>query len=258
MSASAAQTTAGRGLAENNMNWDWQVFLNDDGSGRTYLQWMIDAWGWTLAVAGCSWVVAVSLGALMGTLRTLPNSSWLVRLANVWVELFRNIPLLVQIFLWYFVVPKMFPAFQQVPGFVLVVFALGFFTSARIAEQVRAGVQALPKGQRYAGMALGFTTAQTYRYVILPMAFRIILPPLTSESMNLLKNSSVAFAVSIAELTMFAMQAQEETSRGIEVYLAVTILYGISAFAVNRVFGFIETKVRIPGFIVAGATGGGH
>jgi glutamate/aspartate transport system permease protein len=240
------------------MNWDWQIFLNDDGSGRTYLQWMIDAWGWTLAVAGCSWVVAVSLGALMGTLRTLPNSPWLVRLANVWVELFRNIPLLVQIFLWYFVVPKMFPAFQGVPGFLLVVFALGFFTSARIAEQVRAGVQALPKGQRYAGMALGFTTAQTYRYVILPMAFRIILPPLTSESMNLLKNSSVAFAVSIAELTMFAMQAQEETSRGIEVYLAVTILYGISAFAVNRVFGFIETKVRIPGFIVAGGTGGGH
>ena len=252
------EDTGGTTLAEIDMTWDWQVFLNDDGSGRTYLQWMMDAWRWTLAVAGCSWVVAVSLGGIMGTLRTLPNSPWLVRLANVWVELFRNIPLLVQIFLWYFVVPKVIPAFQQVPGFVLVVFALGFFTSARIAEQVRAGVQALPKGQRYAGMALGFTTAQTYRYVILPMAFRIILPPLTSESMNLLKNSSVAFAVSIAELTMFAMQAQEETSRGIEVYLAVTILYAISAFAVNRVFGFIETKVRIPGFIVAGGTGGGH
>ncbi len=145
-------------------------------------------------------------------------------LANAWVELFRNIPLLVQIFLWYFVVPKIFPAFQQVPGFLLVVFGLGFFTSARIAEQFRAGIQALPKGQRYAAMAMGFTTAQSYRYVILPMAFRIILPPLTSESMNLLKNSSVAFAVSIAELTMFAMQAQEETSRGIEVYLAVTAL----------------------------------
>jgi glutamate/aspartate transport system permease protein len=240
------------------MTWDWQVFLNDDGSGRTYLQWMLDAWGWTLAVAGCAWLVAVTVGALMGTLRTLPASPWLVRLANVWVELFRNIPLLVQVFLWYFVVPKIFPAFQQVPGFVLVVFALGFFTSARIAEQVRAGIQALPKGQRYAGMALGFTTAQTYRYVILPMAFRIILPPLTSESMNLLKNSSVAFAVSIAELTMFAMQAQEETSRGVEVYLAVTALYALSAFAVNRVFAVIEKKARIPGFIVAGAAGGGH
>jgi glutamate/aspartate transport system permease protein len=240
------------------MAWDWQVFLNDDGSGRTYLQWMMDAWGWTLSVAGCSWVVAVTVGALIGTLRTLPNSPWLVRLSNAWVELFRNIPLLVQIFLWYFVLPKIFPFMQKVPGFVLVVVALGFFTSARIAEQFRAGIQALPRGQRYAGMAMGFTTAQTYRYVILPMAFRIILPPLTSESMNLLKNSSVAFAVSIAELTMFAMQAQEETSRGIEIYLAVTALYAISAFAVNRVFAFIEKKVQIPGFIVAGGTGGGH
>ena len=240
------------------MSWDWKVFLNDDGSGRTYLQWMFDAWGWTLSVAVSAWVVAMVVGALMGTLRTLPNSPWLVRLANAWVELFRNVPLLVQIFLWYFVVPKVFPAMKEVPGFVLVVLALGFFTSARIAEQVRAGVQALPRGQRYAGMAMGFTTAQTYRYVILPMAFRIIIPPLTSESMNLLKNSSVAFAVSIAELTMFAMQAQEETSRGVEIYIAVTALYAMSAFAVNRVMAVVEKKLRIPGYIVAGTAGGGH
>jgi glutamate/aspartate transport system permease protein len=240
------------------MTWDWQVFLNDDGSGRTYLQWMFDAWGWTLYVAGASWVIAMLCGALIGTLRTLPNSPWLVRFANAWVELFRNVPLLVQIFIWYFVVPKIFPAMKELPSFILVVFALGFFTSARIAEQVRAGVQALPRGQRYAGMAMGFTTFQTYRYVILPMAFRIIIPPLTSESMNLLKNSSVAFAVSIAELTMFAMQAQEETSRGIEIYLAVTALYAVSAFAVNRVMAFVEKRVQIPGFVVAGSTGGGH
>ena len=240
------------------MNWDWQVFLTDDGSGRTYLEWMMEAWGWTLSVASWAWVVAIVMGTVIGTLRTLPNSPWLVRLANAWVELFRNIPLLVQIFIWYFVLPKMFPVMQQLSGFVLVVLALGFFTSARIAEQVRAGVQALPRGQRYAAMAMGFTTAQAYRYVILPMAFRIILPPLTSESMNLLKNSSVAFAVSIAELTMFAMQAQEETSRGIEIYIAVTALYAISAFAVNRVFAFIERRARVPGLIVAGQTGGGH
>ncbi len=239
------------------MTWDWQVFLQDDGSGRTYLEWMLEAWRWTLAVAGTSWLVAMAVGAVVGTLRTLPNSPWLVRLANAWVELFRNIPLLVQIFLWYFVVPKIIPAFQQVPGFALVVLGLGFFTSARIAEQFRAGIQALPRGQRYAALAMGFSTWQSYRYVLLPMAFRIILPPLTSESMNLLKNSSVAFAVSIAELTMFAMQAQEETSRGIEIYLAVTALYAGSAFAVNRVFAFIEQKMRVPGFIAAG-TAGGH
>lgn len=240
------------------MSWDWKVFLNDDGGGRTYLEWMMTAWGWTLSVAVASWFIAMFFGALMGTFRTLPNSPWLARLGNAWVELFRNIPLLVQIFLWYFVVPKMIPAMKELPGFVLVVLALGFFTSARIAEQVRAGVEALPRGQRYAGMALGFTTVQTYRYVILPMAFRIIMPPLTSESMNLLKNSSVAFAVSIAELTMFAMQAQEETSRGIEIYIAVTALYAISAFAVNRAMALVEKKLQIPGYVVAGSTGGGH
>jgi glutamate/aspartate transport system permease protein len=147
---------------------------------------------------------------------------------------------------------------KDVPSFVLVVCALGLFTSARIAEQVRAGIQALPKGQRYAGMAMGFTTVQYYRYVILPMAYRIIIPPLTSESMNIFKNSSVAFAVSISEMTMFAMQAQEETSRGIEVYLAVTALYVISAFAINRIMAVIEKRSRVPGFIVSADSGGGH
>ena len=240
------------------MNLDWKVFLNDDGGGRTYLEWMIQSWGWTLSVAGCAYIVAMVFGVVIGTARTLPNSPWIVRLGDAWVELFRNIPLLVQIFLWYFVVPKIFPAMQKVPGFALVVIALGFFTSARIAEQVRAGIQALPKGQRYAASAMGFTTMQSYRYVLLPMCLRIIMPPLTSETMNMLKNSSVAFAVSVAELTWFYTQAAEETSKGIEIFLGVTLLYVISAFAVNRVMAFIEKKIQIPGFIVAGGTGGGH
>lgn len=240
------------------MNLDWKVFLNDDGGGRTYFEWMIQSWGWTLSVAGCAYIVAMVFGVVIGTARTLPNSPWIVRLGNAWVELFRNIPLLVQIFLWYFVVPKIFPVMQKVPGFALVVIALGFFTSARIAEQVRAGIQALPKGQRYAASAMGFTTIQSYRYVLLPMCLRIIMPPLTSETMNMLKNSSVAFAVSVAELTWFYTQAAEETSKGIEIFLGVTLLYVISAFAVNRVMAFIEKKIQIPGFIVAGGTGGGH
>ena len=105
-------------------------------------------------------------------------------------------------------------------------------------------------------MAMGFTTWQTYRYVLLPMALRIIIPPLTSETMNIFKNSSVAFAVSVAELTMFAMQAQEETARGVEVYLAVTGLYVVSAFAINRIMALIEKRARVPGLIAAG--GGGH
>ena len=232
-------------------NWDWQVFLQDTGGGRTYLAWLMSAWGWTLSVAALSLIVALAVGSLMGILRTTPNK-WLVFLGDAWTELFRNVPLLVQIFLWYHVIPSIFLSLRALPSLVLVVFALGFFTSARIAEQVRAGIQALPKGQRYAGLAMGLTLPQTYRYVLLPMAFRIVIPPLTSESMNIVKNSSVAFAVSIAELTMFAMQAQEETSRGIEVYLAVTALYFVSAFAINRLALFIENRVQVPGMIGGG------
>ncbi|MCU4121229.1 amino acid ABC transporter permease [Variovorax sp. N23] len=228
------------------------------GKFPTYWQWMLSAWGWTLSVALLALIVALVLGSLIGIIRTLPDSPWLVRLGNAWVELFRNIPLLVQIFLWYHVIPALIPVMKGVPSFVLVVLALGFFTSARIAEQVRSGIQALPKGQRYAGMAVGFTTFQYYRYVILPMAYRIIIPPLTSETMNIFKNSSVAFAVSVSELTMFFIQSSEETSRPIEMFLAVTALYIVSAFAINRVMAFIEKKTRVPGFIVSASGGGGH
>jgi glutamate/aspartate transport system permease protein len=229
---------------------DWTVFLRDTGGGETYLHWLMRAWGFTLSVAVLALIVALIVGSLMGILRTTPSKA-LVLIGDVWVELFRNIPLLVQIFLWYHVIPSIFLSLRNIPSFVLVVFALGFFTSARIAEQVRAGIQSLPKGQTYAGLATGLTRTQTYRYVLLPMAYRIIIPPLTSESMNIIKNTSVAFAVSIAELTNFAMQAQEETSRGVEMYLAVTGLYFVSAFAVNRLAAFIERRVQVPGLLGA-------
>ncbi len=254
------------------MAWNWEVFckstLEEDfspvcfgtGGEITYLDWMMSAWGWTLSVSALGLTIAMLLGVVMGTLRTLPTGNYLSRflvlIGNVWVELFRNIPVLVQVFLWYHVVPALFPIMKSLPSFVLVSLALGFFTSSRIAEQVRAGIGALPKGQRYAAMAMGLTTTQSYRYVILPMALRIVIPPLTSESMNIIKNSSVAFAVSVADLTLFAMQAQEETSRGIEIYLGVTLLYVLSALVVNRVMSLIESKTKVPGFIVAAS--GGH
>jgi glutamate/aspartate transport system permease protein len=240
--------------------WDWQIFCKETTSGDivagcfghgrdiTYLNWIFKAWGWTLSVAVLALIVALVVGALMGIFRTAPNK-WLVAIGNAWTELFRNIPLLVQIFLWYHVLPSIFTPLRAIPSFVLVVFALGFFTSARISEQVKAGIQSLPKGQRYAGLAMGLSLPQTYRYVILPMAFRIVIPPLTSESMNIVKNSSVAFAVSIAELTMFALQAGEETAHNIEMYLAVTVLYFISAFAINRIALLIENYVRVPGIL---------
>lgn len=243
-------------------SWDWQVFCRStvgeadsprcfgEGGDITYLDWMLSAWGWTISVSLLALVVALLVGSLMGILRTTPSKG-LVLLGDAWTELFRNIPLLVQIFLWYHVVPALVPPLKDLPSFILVVLGLGFFTSARISEQVRAGIEALPRGQRYAGLAMGLTLPQTYRFVLLPMAFRIVIPPVTSESMNIVKNSAVAFAVSIAELTMFAMQAQEETSRGVEIYLAVTGLYFVSAFTLNRIAQVIENRLRLPGMIGA-------
>lgn len=228
----------------------------------SYLDWLMKGWAWTLAVAGLGLLIAYTLGIVMGTLRTLPSdnrlSKYLIQFATSWVELFRNIPILVQVFIWYHVIPAFLPALKSLPSYWLVSIALGLFTSARIAEQVRAGIQALPSGQRAAATALGLTTIQSYRYIILPMALRIVIPPLTSESMNLIKNSSVAFAVSVPELTLFAMQAQEETSRGVEIYLAVTVLYALSAFTVNRLMAYIEKKTRIPGFIAPTNDTGAH
>jgi glutamate/aspartate transport system permease protein len=214
----------------------------------TYLHWFLQGWGMALALALLALVVAMAFGILMGILRTTPSKA-LVLIGDVWTEFFRNIPLIVQLFIWYFVMPEIVPPLKSVPGFVLAFLGLGLFTSSRISEQVRAGIQALPKGQRYAGLAMGLTLPQTYRHVLLPMAFRIVIPPLTSESMNIVKNSSVAFAVSVSELTMFARQAGEETSQPVLMFLAVTLAYFVSAFAINRLMKWVETRVRIPGTI---------
>jgi glutamate/aspartate transport system permease protein len=239
------------------LDWDWS-FLTDDPGGRipTYWQWLISAWGWTAAVSLCSLILALVAGSIVGVLRTLPNPWW-VRLGGVWVELFRNIPLLVQLFVWQYVL-TLLPVINHFSSFTLMVLALGLFTSARIAEQVRSGVQALPRGQRNAALALGLSTPQTYRYVLLPMAYRIILPPLTSESMNVVKNSAVAFAASIPELAFYFSQVTSETARDKEVFILVVALYVITALAVGMVLQWIEKRTRVPGLVGASPTAGGR
>lgn len=235
--------------------FQWDIFLQDTGGGETYLQWLLTAWKWTLTVSFFAWIIAIVVGTIAGIMRTLPNR-FVVLLGDSWTELFRNIPLLVQIFIWYHVVPSLFEPLRQVPALTLVVIGLGLFTSARIADQVKAGLEALSKGQLQAGLALGLSRSQTYRHVLLPLAFRIIVPPLTSESMSIIKNSSIAFAVGIGELTMFALQAGEETSRNIEIFIATTFLYFISSYTVNHISIFVEKRLRLPGSIGTQSTGG--
>ena len=240
-----------------NYHWNWGIFLEQvKGGDETYLNWLLTGFGWTVAVSLSAWVIALSLGILFGLLRTAPSRT-LAAVATAWVELFRNIPLLVQMFLWFFVVPELLPADwglwvkQELPAkeFLTATICLGLFTSSRVAEQVRAGIQALPHGQLMAGLAMGLTLPQTYRYVLLPTALRMVVPPLTSEFMNVFKNSSVAFAIGVMELTFQAKQMQEDSEQGIETFLAVTVLYFICAFTANRVMAVIERRTRIPGTI---------
>ena len=214
----------------------------------TYLQWLFQAWGWTLLVALVALVIALVVGTIIGVMRTLPNK-WVALFGEAWTELFRNIPIVVQLLIWYNVLPEIFTPLKAVPPIVLAFGGLGLFTSARIAQQVKSGINTIPKGQRYAGLAMGLTLAQTYRHVLLPVALRIVAPTLTSESMNIIKNSSVAAAIGVTEMYYFAVQAGEETSMHTTMYLAVTILYFISAFTINRLAGIVEKRSRLPGAV---------
>jgi glutamate/aspartate transport system permease protein len=240
-----------------NYHWNWGIFGEQvKGGDETYLDWLITGLGWTLAVSLTAWVLALVIGIAVGALRTAPSRP-IALLGTAWVELFRNVPLLVQMFLWFFVVPEFLPrewslwVKQDMPAkeFVTAALCLGFFTSARVAEQVRAGVGSLPRGQRDAALALGFTLPQAYRHILLPQALRIVIPPLTSEFMNVFKNSSIAFAIGVMELTFQARQMQEDSEQGIETYLAVTVLYFICAFTANRGMAWIEARTRVPGLI---------
>jgi len=240
-----------------NYHWDWHFFTRQVQAGdETYVDWLLTGLGWTLACSLTAWIIALSIGTLVGTLRTT-GSRGLAGFGATWVELFRNIPLLVQMLLWFFVVPELLPrdlalwVKQDMPAkeFVTATLCLGLFTSARIAEQVRAGIESLPRGQREAALALGLSPFQAYRHVLLPRALRTVLAPLTSEFMNTFKNSSVAYAIGLMELTFQARQMQEDSEQGIETYLAVTLLYFLCAFIANRGMAWIERRTRVPGMI---------
>ena len=229
----------------------------EPGGTGTYLHYLIVGLGWTLATAAAAWLIALTIGAVVGTLRTTSNT-WVVRSGNMYVEIFRNVPLIVQMFLWFFVVPEFLPKGpgdwikQQPPPwgmYIPAVLCLGIFTSVRVAEQVRAGINSLPRGQHLAGTATGLTQIQTYRYVILPQAFRIILPPLTSESMNIVKNSSVAYTIGLAELMGRAKAMQEFSFHAFEAFAAATVIYLLANLVVVLAMRALETKVRVPGLI---------
>jgi len=243
-----------------NYKWNWGVVFQQTPDGDAfYWEWILWGFAWTLAISAVAWVIALVAGSVIGVIRTTERP-WLVRLGNAWVELFRNIPLLVQMFLWYFVIPEFVPPLKRwmvgtepiYAQFLAAVLCLGLFTSARVAEQVRAGIQSLPRGQRLAARALGLSEPQVYRHVLLPMAFRIVIPPLTSETMNLIKNSSIALTIGLAELTFRSREIGEYTFNFFEAFSAATVIYIAVAMTANRVMAWVERRAAVPGYIAGG------
>jgi glutamate/aspartate transport system permease protein len=244
-----------------NYAWNWGVLLQKTPDGAaTYVDWLISGLGWTVSVALSAWVLALALGTVLGVMRTVPNQ-WLSGLATAYVEIFRNIPLLVQLFIWYFVVPEVLPfgigerVKQMDPtlnAFLTSFICLGLFTAARVCEQVRAGIDSLAKGQKNAGLAMGLTLWQTYKFVLLPMAFRIVIPPLGSEFMNIFKNSSVALTIGLLELTAQSRQIAEYTANTFEAFIAATVLYIAITLTAVTIMRWLEQHFRVPGYIAGG------
>jgi glutamate/aspartate transport system permease protein len=239
-----------------NYHWNWHIFLEPapDGTG-TYLDMLLAGLLLTLETAICAWILALLFGSIVGVLRTLPSKT-AGRIGFAYVEFFRNMPLLVQLFLWFFVLPELLPRswglwMKQMSNapFWTAAIGVGLFMSARVAEQLRAGINSLPRGQGLAATALGLTTWQKYRYVLLPMAYRIILPPLTSEFLNTIKNTSVAITIGLIELTGAARAMQEFSFQVFEAFTGATLLYLLVNIIVVTAMRVLERVVAVPGYI---------
>lgn len=239
-----------------NYHWNWGIFFEPNPMGTgTYLDLLLSGLELTIKTGLLAWAIALITGSIVGVLRTLPSkaASWF---GFAYVEFFRNMPLLVQLFLWFFVLPELLPRnaglwLKQLPNapFWTAAVGIGLFMSARVAVQLQAGIGSLPRGQKQAATALGLTTVQTYRYVLLPMAFRIILPPLTSEFINTLKNTSVAITIGLLELTGQARSMEEFSFQVFEAFTAATVLYLLINLVIVIVMRLLERAVAIPGYI---------
>lgn len=239
-----------------NYNWNWAILLQPSYDGRgSWIVSLLDGFSWTIRAAALAWIIALTLGVLFGTARAIYPKSW-GRLISAYVEVVRGIPLIVQLFLWYFVLPELVPShvglwLKQHPdaSFVTAVIGLGIFMSARIAQQVKAGLDSLPKGLTYAGYSIGLTKIQTYRYVLLPVAIRVVIPPLTSELINTIKNTSIALAIGLPELTSRARAMQEFTFQVFEAFTVATVIYLTVNFAAALLMQVLERRLAIPGFV---------
>ena len=228
-----------------NYNWDWSILLQPANADL-----LIDGVGWTLAVTALAWSIALAVGCCIGTMRGLPWAPGRV-LAGAYVEIFRNVPPLVQLFLWFFVFPEIVPDAiglwikrdMPLPEFTTAVVAIGLFSAARVAEQVRAGVDLVRARLLPAALATGLRPLQAYRLVILPVALRSIVGPLTSELLITTKMSSIGLTIGVLELTSQSQRIANDTFHGFEAYGAATILYLLIGLVITVAMHVIATRL---------------
>jgi polar amino acid transport system permease protein len=238
-----------------NYHFTWSVLWTGQTGG-----WLLDGVVTTLQLFSLGLLIAVVLGVLAGALRSAPIAP-LRWVASAYVEFFRNVPLLVWMFFWYFGVPPLLPQVMQdwlydhSAEFWAGVFALGVYHGARFSEVMRSGIQAIPKTQLEAALTTGLTTVQAYRLIIIPIALRLIIPPATNETVNLLKNSSVALTIGVAELTFQTRQIETYTAKAFEALAAGTIIYLVLCLAIASIMAYVERRVAIAGMITQGQTG---
>lgn len=242
------------------MNWTLFFEPTPYGDG-IYLNWLLDGVFVTLSLAATAWIIAFVLGSLVGIMRTLKNK-YVQMVATTYVEIFRNIPLLIQMSLWYLFVPELLSGSvkiwyiqdldPQIACFILAAIVLGIFTSARIAEQVRTGIETLPVGQRYAARALGLSLTQTYWYILLPNAYRRVIPTLASEMTNIVKNSSVASIIGLIDLIGQIDRINENTNSIIEILIGVSIAFILINYSVIAIMRVVEKKTRLPNTVQGG------
>ena len=232
-----------------NYQFNWSVLWSGQSGG-----WLLHGLLLTLAISVLAWVLAAVLGIVSGAMRTVPWKPLRV-IATFYVEFFRNVPLLVWMFFWYFGVPPLLPRvvqdwlFNHSAEFWAGMFALGVYHGARMSEIIRAGILSIPRTQFEAAVAMGLTTFQVYRLIIVPIALRLIVPPATNDSLNLLKNSSVALTISVAELTFQARQVETYTAKAIEALTAGTLIYLVMCLSIATIMARVERHYAIPGLI---------
>jgi polar amino acid transport system permease protein len=209
--------------------FDWGVLLQ-------YRDLLLEGLVATVELVAIALVVSLVLGALVGVARTFlpPVLSWVFA---CYTEFFRNIPPIVQFFFWYFAANL-----EVLPAAVI---GLSVFTSAYIAEIIRSGIQAIPRTQVEAARSSGMTTMQLIFHILLPQALIRVIPPLSIEFINIVKNSAVAMTIGYSELTFQSQEIEAKTFRGFEAATAVTVLYIALAFAVVIIMHGFERLARL-------------